>query len=147
MSLDDLIPDDVGDGKGGRPTEDRKETRTVHGDPYTQEKDTEEWWQEKWDRFVGLGEPKEEDITVLSDHVALRPSTVMQKVTEHDVYEFDQEDVKEDYPLDMKEGHWSGGGKSYADFRGTDDSTEEDEDTERSGLLGLVDDAKRQDDD
>lgn len=141
MSLDDIIPDDAGESKGGRPKEVSKGPPETRGNPFTRGDDNEEYWQEVWDNNVGGDEPSMEEIASMSDYSAVMPWVVMSKLTEHGIYEFDQGYVREDYPSYMKAGAWPGGINNIDEeaFLGKE---EKDDTDKNSGLLGLVEDAK-----
>lgn len=129
MSLDDLVPDDAEPNLGGRPPKEEEEPREpVNEDPYTEEKDTEEYWKNLYDQTGG-------DIIEISSRAALLPWNVMEKLDHHGIEDFSQEDVKDDYPLRFREGRWSGGDAPAIEKAKSTENT-------GSGLASLINDAK-----
>lgn len=166
MSLDDLVPDDAGDAKGGRPTEERT-IRDPDGDPFIPDKNTKEYWQNIWDTYVDGEEPDPDEIAAICDYVHLFPWDVKVHLEEHGIYSFSWEHMPGDYPPHSKlarqlESHgvendfvrkarreigFSDKSNRVIDSpastgtKGTSGSDNSDGD-DSSGLMGLVEDAK-----
>lgn len=143
MALEDIVPDDAGEAKGGRPPENRDKEREVRGDPFLPEKDTEEWWSEIYGEFVEGNSPTTEEITRISDYVALRPDVVKRKLKHHGVHEFLFEDIAKSHPsqlpVDKLRRELTGEG-----VPGRSKKDDKKDSKESSGLMGLVEDAKRE---
>lgn len=88
MGLDnfDIAPDNRGGRKQG---EGEEEYGRRIQEAFTVDDDTEGFWSEQYGTVVGLGEPDDSHITELAGKLHLLPRTVKQKLTEHEVYEFD----------------------------------------------------------
>jgi len=163
MGLEDLIPDDAGNGGGGRPkSREIGETIEPAGEPYLPEKDSKEWWLERLEDVEGK-EPvlENNDITELdfhiqvevigslSDYTAVHPVKVRKKLAEHEILETDWEEYIDFYPdavLDSRVPHYDGDtytpqitDTSWDDVDYDEQAAEEDVD---SGLMSLVEDAK-----
>lgn len=167
MGLNDIVPDDAGEAKGGRPPKkDIGQTREVYGDPFIPEKDNEEWWQEKVDEIV-LGddlfgeetpnsmeemgmEELEKRLAELSDHIAVNPLDVRTKLDEHGIYETDWSEYMESHAEYYLDSRIPGRGKDEEDMKpgggllnieedpGMGPAAEESDDNE-GGLFNLVD--------
>lgn len=141
MGLNDIVPDDAGDAKGGRPPEPTPEsTEHIHGDPFDMGKDDEEYWTEVFEENVEGDTVTDEDMARMSSYSATRPATIMEKMAEHGVYNFSQEDVKDDYPIHMREGKWEGGPRTKEDIGSS--STDKKDSSSSGGLSDLIKDAK-----
>ena len=154
--LTNLIPEDAGSGKGGRPkSKEIGEPVSVEGEPYTDDKDSADWWEEVLSD-VAEDEPiiKENSLDELefmkvvdvvgqvSDYTYLAPVEVRKKLSEHDIYETDWERYIEFYDdalLDDRVPHYDGVGyttKKVTTTTPTDDDGDDDEKT--GGLHNLV---------
>jgi len=142
MGLNDIVPDDAGDAKGGRPPKPTQEsTEHEHGDPFDSGKDNEEYWQKVFDENVDGDDVTHEDMQRMSSYAAVRPSDIMEKMVEYGIYEFTQDDVRDDHPIHMRNGKWEGGPKMKEEM-GSESSTTFG-DSSSGGLADLVNDAKR----
>ena len=103
MGLNDLDGMDTPDNKGGRPSKTEKQSRESRfdGDALTVEKDHEDWWRHKFNRFKEEYDDMDEAIPALADHVAVFPREVRVKLEDYGIYETDWEAYIEKYP-DMK---------------------------------------------
>lgn len=150
MGLRDLIPDDAGDGKGGRPKEEEKEPNRVGPSPG--EIETEEFWINLWEDVVTADEPTVEEVAELCDRTFMFPWDVKIKLEAFGIYEFNWRQIPEDYPPDTNladklreqgivneftKQHPPSKSKRRKKF-GSDDSSS----SSGSGLMGLVEDAK-----
>lgn len=100
MGLRDLIPDDAGDNRGGRPPSESKGPKKLPGKPFTVSKDSKEFWQEVWDRFVSGNEPTMEEIGQMADYTHVFPWDLKIYIEKWDIFEFDWDHMPEDYPSD-----------------------------------------------
>lgn len=154
--LTNLIPEDAGSGKGGRPKKKEiGEPVSVEGKPHTGEDDSADWWEEtlsevaeeepilKDNSLDELGFLKVVDVVgLISDYTYLAPVEVRKKLSEHDIYETDWEQYIEFYDdalLDDRVPHYDGHGYTTQKVTTTtlnDDDGDDDEKT--GGLHNLV---------
>lgn len=151
MGVMDLDGMDIEDNKGGRPEKDEKEKDEqghvkADGDPFTQEKNTESWWQEKVDDHIGVFgtmpetfEESREMVMEISQITHLNPVNVRLYLEEHGVFETDWDEYREEL------------GSSSVDLRvpGTDraepikTTSSTSSSSSDSGLGALIDSAKQ----
>lgn len=150
--LTNLIPEDAGSGKGGRPkSKEIGEPVSVEGKPYTDENDSTDWWEEILSD-VAEDEPILEDKSLdeldfqkvvdvvgqVSDYVYLAPVDVRKKLSEHDIYETDWEQYIEyhnDVLLDARVPHYDGDSYTTKEVTTTTSTTDSSGDEEKSGGL------------
>lgn len=159
MGLNDLIPDDAGEAKGGRPKS-RELGQTIEpaGEPFLPENDTEEWWAERIEDVTDdnpVLEDKElqdlkfehtvEVMGSIADLTSVHPVRVRKKLDEHDIMETDWEEYINFYSdsvLDSRVPGYDGSGYSPRveenpwEQAVEDDSSSEDEN--EGGLHNLL---------
>jgi len=164
MGLNDLVPDDAGQAKGGRPEE--KPSERKRAGPTQEQIESEEWWQDMWDDVVSGEEPTPDEMGEMCDRVFMFPWDVKARLESFSIHEFDWEEMDGDYPSAFalaanleregvnndfvqkvreipktKKPPWAPGGSGKTKTGGGKfgDGTTGDE----GGLLGLVSDAKK----
>lgn len=80
------------DNKGGRPEKEEEEEQYVRRleDAHTMDDDTEEYWQDLFDRHVSGDEPTPSEVMGMCNETVLLDRTVKQKLTRFGVYEYDE---------------------------------------------------------
>lgn len=144
MGLKDLIPDDVGESRGGRPAEGIDgPPKQLHGEPFMVSNDSEEYWRSIWDRFVSGDEPTPEEIGQMADHTHLFPWDLRIYLEKWGIFDFDWEQIPEDYPTNSFLVQMLEEEGVENDF--TEAVRAEQEGYSRdSGLFGLVENARRE---
>lgn len=143
MGLRDLIPDDAGDNRGGRPPEGNQDGKEPYGDPFIPTKDTKEWWRKIWNKFVSGEKPTPEEISMMADHTHLFPWDLKMHIEKHGIFRFDWEHMPEDYPSDSALADW-------LEEEGVESNFIEEVKAQRegyskdSGLFSLVENAKEE---
>jgi hypothetical protein len=130
MGLNDLVPDDAGDAKGGRPKE-RGVGESIEpaGKPYLPTKDSEEWWLDVLDDVAEKEPVLDENsldemsfhktvevIGSISDYVSLHPVYVRQILIEHDIYDTDWSAYIDFFNDDYLDSRVPGYGKDKDDY-------------------------------
>lgn len=137
MGLNDLPGMDTPQKVGGRPPkeeeEDEYEKREAHGDPYTPEKDDEEWWRDIYDGYVDGDGIDPSEMALMAHHTHLHPWKVMEHLDEHDIHSWSDFDRPDDYP---SEDLASSGGLGGLSGFGSKGLSSDDDD---SGLSALID--------
>lgn len=152
MGLNDLVPDDAGQAKGGRPKEGGPKKRQTSEHWYRPWEHGEEYWQQVWDECVEGEDPTIDEIAAMSDYSCIFPWDLKIFLEKYGIYEFDWEHMPDDYPPDTDmanklrdEGVINDFTKNHppAKFgkkqRNTSAGGGE---QQSSGLMGLVNDAK-----
>lgn len=154
MGLNDLVPDDAGKAKGGRPSEGDGDTEKVPEYWFKPWEHEEEYWQEVWDENVEGEDPTIEEIAAMVDYSCVFPWDVKMFLEKYGIYEFDWGHMPDDYPPDTdlanrlrSEGIINGFTKEHppAKFGRKGGNVNEDGSgigEQTSGLLGLIEDAK-----
>lgn len=94
----------LGSSNRGRPKKDEDDDREPHAeDPFTMDKDTEEYWQGVWDEYVEGDEPTGEEIMLMCKHTALLPRNVRRKLQEHGIHDFGLGPAITNVPNDITE--------------------------------------------
>lgn len=82
----DIAPDN----RGGRKDDEEDEYGRKVSGAFTGDDDTEDFWKKQYGTVIGLGDPNESHIMELADNLHLLTRTVKQKLTEHEVHEFEE---------------------------------------------------------
>lgn len=128
MGLDsfNIAPDNTGGRPKGNDDSDSSEPQR-HETAHTLDKEGKEYWEEVWSIFVSGDEPEDGDMRRICQYTQLLPHTVKQRLTEHDLYEFTQEERRE---------------RDEPDMNIEQSSNSSDDESRSSGLSSLIDDAK-----
>lgn len=149
MGLNDLVPDDAGKAKGGRPKEGGKEARIVPEHIYRPWKHRDEYWEKVWEEHVESDEPTLEEITDMVGYSGVFPWDLKIHLEAAEVYEFDWDHMPDDYPSDDALANWLRNKGVINDFTKKHPPEKSKTPTfgskkseETSGLMGLVENAK-----
>lgn len=141
MGLRDLIPDDAGDNRGGRPKEKGGEERRIPEHNYRPWEHGEEYWQDVWDRHVDGEDPTLEEISAMVGYSCVFPWDLKIHIESHGIYEFDWDHMPDDYPSDDTLANWLRDRGVVNDFTQRVKARREGY-SEDSGLFNLVENAK-----
>lgn len=101
MSLDDIVPDDAGQAKGGRPPKQSVEERDLYGDPFCRGKDTEEYWERVVSKFSSGNSLDIEELMAIMRYTHIGdPMEVRVFIEKHGIMEFDWENLADKYDAD-----------------------------------------------
>lgn len=152
MGLKDLVPDDAGEAKGGRPSEGNNEKRIASETAFRPWKHEEEYWQKVWDENVEGEDPTIEEISDMVGYAVVFPWDLKIHLEAAGIYEFDWEQMPDDYPSDDALANWLRNRGIVNDFTKKNPPAKtkkknmfesKSDDKETGGLMGLVENAKK----
>lgn len=151
MGLDELNGMGIDDNKGGRPSKDELENssrQVVQGDPFTPDKDDEDWWYQKYTKYKMEADNTAEIITLIADHVFVNPIEVRKKLHDYDILETDWSEYQEMYPRydndaripgnELNSTGTAGMGSRIDDVFSGSSSSSNDDDGPSDGLASLM---------
>lgn len=152
MGLEDLVPDDAGEAKGGRPKEGTDGPRVASETAYRPWKHDEEYWQEVWDEHVEGEEPTIDEVADMVGYTCVFPWDLKIHIESAGIYEFDWEQMPDDYPSDDALANWLRNRGVVNEFTKKNPPSKTEKSSmfgsgsgsdESSGLMGLVENAKK----
>lgn len=138
MGLEDLPGMDKDDNVGGRPPKEESDDgygQEARGNPYTPDKDSEDYWDEIYDEFVSGDEPDIDEIARMADHAHVVPWCVVEKLDEYGIYEPKEDLWRDDYPQED-------GATSYNESETVVSTGNTNSSDSGSGLKGLINKTK-----
>lgn len=151
MGLNDLNGMDIPDNKGGRPSKDDNEeqhARIAAGDPHTLDKDEEDWWYQKYTKYVMEADSVDEAITLIAENTFVNPIEIRKKLDEFGIHETDWDNYIDTHPAyendaripgnELNESYSTGMSSRLDDVMGTASSSNNDDDGPSDGLSSLM---------